>query len=563
MVEPNRAGPWARGTGGAAARLKEAPVINDAVRQRTAEARKTQDKKAVDERFAAIESNPFFKIIANRSLKPEQQRAEIAKLLTFASTRQEMRERVKEFELCKEYLSTQREEMAQEIIRLTDDQTFSELKAVYDQMHGDLVGFEEDMRPLTEILDALYTLRTNGVTFDALRDIKADKEFERQIAEERSQLEKHITAMTQEMSALAEDDAVRSTQKSLFGFGGLTREAQEAIARNSARRAEIEARLEEEKKRIEDINRRATERQGDGKFAAEKAKLRELLDISSEEHQERVQNVVKSALRFVTTSKERVGSIRLHLERMSGQIDNLFDLNNRMTTIYATMTEGVNDATKENLKIRTTLAPPAGAAEDLLAKMQREQKEMDLDAHVKALGDSAQDTTTSYADLQSQSIRIKTMKDANDMQISRSRTLHTQGIAGVADRLSVVLQAVSQASLGESSAMAGETLQRMHESTNQVAQKEVIRVATAVDEDIAEVKRRLDDLGGFQEALVHSTELRRKGLSEMQQAMQDLKRMSEETRDQIREARSVDSEVQSDAPNGGRVVSENKPNPLL
>ena len=77
---------------------------------------------------------------------------------------------------------------------------------------------------------------------------------------------------------------------------------------------------------------------------------------------------------------------------------------------------------------------------------------------------------------------MKTMKDAVDQQMNRACAMHSQGISGVADRLSVVLQAVSSAALGEALALAKDTLQQTAEHTNKVAQKESIRIATGIEE---------------------------------------------------------------------------------
>ena len=113
----------------------------------------------------------------------------------------------------------------------------------------------------------------------------------------------------------------------------------------------------------------------------------------------------------------------------------------------------------------------------MITQMSREQKKMSVEQHMTMLDASAADTMATYADLTSGAIRIKTMKDAVDQQTNRARSMHSQGISGVADRLSVVLQAVSSAALGEASAMAKDTLQQMAENTNKVAQKESIRIA--------------------------------------------------------------------------------------
>jgi hypothetical protein len=150
---------------------------------------------------------------------------------------------------------------------------------------------------------------------------------------------------------------------------------------------------------------------------------------------------------------------------------------------------------------------------------------------------------TTSADLTSQSIRIKTMKDANDMQITKARALQTQGVAGVADRLSIVLQAVSAAALGESSSMAKDTLLRMTENTNKVAQKETIRVATGIDESNAEVLKAIDDLGAYGAVMKTATEIQRQGLTEMRENLETLRKLAKETTESVRESVAVNADV--------------------
>jgi hypothetical protein len=206
---------------------------------------------------------------------------------------------------------------------------------------------------------------------------------------------------------------------------------------------------------------------------------------------------------------------------MNTQVENLFGANGNMLNVYAIMSEGIKDAEKGNQTIRGTLEAPA-AGEDMIAKMTREQKKMEVEQHIASLDSSAADTTTTLSDLTSQRIRINTMKSANDTQINKARTMHTQGVAGVADRLSVVLQAVSGAALGESSAMAKQTLTQMTENTNLVAQKEVIRNAMGITEQNDDLMKAIDDLGAYGEVVRTATKISREGLEEMRGKLGEL-----------------------------------------
>ena len=172
-------------TGGSAkysSKKASAEVMTEAVRQRagTAASAKTS-APAEDARFASIQSNAFYKVMFAEESRPEEKKSLVAKMLTFEGTKEQNRERIKEFELFKEYLQSQREAMAQEIIRLTDTETFAELKMVYDDLNTSLIEFDNKMRPLTDIIDAVYTLRTNGMTVEAFQEIIRDRKREEEL----------------------------------------------------------------------------------------------------------------------------------------------------------------------------------------------------------------------------------------------------------------------------------------------------------------------------------------------------------------------------------------------
>jgi hypothetical protein len=246
---------------------------------------------------------------------------------------------------------------------------------------------------------------------------------------------------------------------------------------------------------------------------------------------------------FVNTAKTRVGSVREHLNQMNGQVENLFDANNMMGTVYAIMNEGIKSAAEGNQKIRDELGPPAQGGEDMIAQMAREQKKMSVEQHITMLDASAADTMATYADLTSGAIRIKTMKDAVDQQAIRARTMHSQGISGVADRLSVVLQAVSSAALGEASAMAKDTLQQMAQNTNKVAQKESIRIAMGIEEQNSDLSKAIDDLGAYGEVVRAATNITREGLSDMRAKLDELKKLAEDVQGDVQDAIAVNADV--------------------
>jgi hypothetical protein len=543
-------------------KTKLSDVLTDAVKAKQATTKATAAEQLSDPRYAEIAANPFYKVMFSEATTPEKKRSEITALLTYEGTKEENRERMKAFELFKEYLQSQREEMAQEIIRLTDTGTFAELKSVYDDLNTSLIDFDNRMQPLTDIIDAVYTLRTNGLTMEAFQEILKDRRREEELLRLKAEKTEAFSKLKNQVSEAHSSIAALKEQRSFFGLGPVTQQAREAIARKNLELSDIDGSLTRLGSEIEQLDKETPTESELGEFAEQKRKLRELLDISADDHKQRQKDLVDSAVNFVNTAKTRVGSVREHLGQMNDQVENLFDANNMMGSVYAILNEGIKEAADKNQKIRDVLQPPETGAEDMIAQMSREQKKMSVEQHITMLDASAADTMATYADLTSGAIRIKTMKDAVDQQAIRARSMHSQGISGVADRLSVVLQAVSSAALGEASAMAKDTLQQMTDNTNKVAQKESIRIAMGVQEQNSELTKAIDDLGAYGEVVRTATNITREGISDMRVKLEELKKLAENVQDDVKDAVAVNADTArtSDAkPKVAATASANSP----
>lgn len=229
---------------------------------------------------------------------------------------------------------------------------------------------------------------------------------------------------------------------------------------------------------------------------------------------------------------------------MNNQIDNLNEANFSMREIYAIINDATKDADKQNEVLRDTLQPDDPNEGDI-ERMTRERHKRDLENHIKALGSSAVDTTTVLAELTSSGHRIKSMQDANDQQISRTRQLHSSGVAGVADQLSTVLQAVSSAALGESSEMARMSLERMQQTTTALGQKEVIRVALGTQEQNSELSKALEDLEQYGQVIETATSITRDGLLETKDLLSRLESTAKDVQASVQESISVAADVTS------------------
>ena len=520
-------------------------------RARAASKRQTTAAATVERREEAPAASQFAEdreqhLLQDHARRRRGSQGEDGGLRTRARVRrhkEESRQRLEEFKAFKEYLQFERKRMAQQIIDLTDTEAFAELKSVYDELNNALLAFEQKIAPLTDIVDAVYTLRMNGLTFDAFKEIILDKEAEARLAALRAQQELDFKKLSTEITAITERNAVLAENKAFFGMGGTKKVAREEIAKNGVILEQKKAELADLTGRIKEIsNASPRESTLSGEFATAKNKLRELLDISSEEHKQRQRELVSAAQSFVNTTEQRVAGISNHFEGMDKQINNLLDANFSMREIYAVL----NDATKEahvHNETRRDSLQPTGAEEGELEKMNRERNKRDLENYITSLNASSVDTTSVLAELTNSSHRIKSMKDGNEAQISKTRQLHSSGVAGVADQLSTVLQAVSAAALGESSEMARMSLDRMNTKTQDLSQKEVIRLALGSHETNSELGKALQDLEQYGEVIRTATTITREGLKETKDLLGKLEHAAQDVQRDVKESFAVAADV--------------------
>lgn len=512
-------------------------------------ARSIEDEKAEKKtspaaaKFAKIDQNAFFKIMFDAEASPKEKMEAVAKALTFAENKEEAAARLEEFKQFKEYLQFERKRMAQQIIDLTDTEAFSELKEVYDELNNALLSFEEKINPLTDIVDAVYELRMNGLTFDVFREITMDKEAEARIAALRAEQEQKLAELEDHIKRINHNIAKWGEDRGFFGLGGIRQPAREKIATAQLELKEHETELNAliEKMKDESLYRLPPS-ELDEKFQESKAKLRELLDISSDEHKQRQMDLVNAAQHFVNTTEERVSGISRHFDGMDKQIDNLMDANYSMREIYAILNDATKEAHGKNEKTRETLKPDDREESDI-EKMNREREKRDLENYIGALNASSVDTTAVFAELTNAGHRIKSMKDGNDQQITKTRQLHSSGVAGVADQLSTVLQAVSAAALGESSEMARMSLERMNQKTSDLSQKEVIRIALGTHEQNSDLSKALEGLEQYGEVIRTATTITREGLEETKELLGKLEAAAKDVQEDVKESIAVAAEV--------------------
>jgi len=498
--------------------------MSEAIKQKLAEKEEVRvryRRQNREEEKSEIEENTFYSIVMNPDLELEDKVKQVSKTLEFTNNKEQDRTHIKEFEQFKEYLQSISETMSKQRIEMTDTGTFSELQKVYGDFNNDLNDFIEKIKPLTDITDALYTLRKNGETRSVLAKIQEDKANRRDLQEQLLSLQHDLDVATHEIDTLKKQNLMLMEDRSFFGLGNIKPESKAKIKMNEETLEQLNKEVQRILPEIDKVRQKLSNISTGEGYSFEAQKLKELLDLNSEQHIERQAGLVQSALQFINSGKERFGEIRKHLDSMSEQIEGLTDNNGNMQQIYAILNDATKQAEETNNKKREELLNKP-EPDNQIEKMKLDKEKRDLDEYIDTVSTANVDTMQTYGELSMEEIKLRNMQAATKNQASSAATMHSRGIASVASQLSVVLTAVNSAAINESQVMASDTLTQMANVTNDVAKKESIRIATGRDDVNIELEKTLQDLMDFGDTQRQATEITREAITTMRENLQKL-----------------------------------------
>lgn len=515
------------------------------VQQNDYSARQRQKSTRTESPQANIQNNTFFKVIFSDNLSLEQKVQEVTQILEFTDNKEIDREKVEEFDKFKEYLQSISEEMSKQRIEMTDTEVFAELQRVYADFNNDLNDFIDKIKPLTEITDALYNLRQNGETRNALAQIKADQEWDDEKQAEKKQIQDEITNNDTLIAKLKEEIHTLEQDRIFFGLGKIKAASKAKIASNQEKIAQLEQDIQNKNTQLANLEEEIKLRHAQRSESLDVEKLKELLNLTSDEHTLRQADMVESALKFVNQGKERFGAIRGHLEKMVKQIEGLSDNNGNMIQIYAIMNEATKQVEKVHRERRQELENK-DVGDNLLESMKLEDTRRNLDEHIDTVSTATVDTMQTYGELTTEAIKIRNMQAATKKQVESARAMHSRGIASVASQLSVVVTAVNSAAINEAQSMAGNTLAEMARVTNDIAKNEAIRIATGRDEINNDLEAMLQNLAEFGDTQREATEITRSALETMRANLEEIEKMSKDVQGDTREFIAVTGDVLSE-----------------
>lgn len=522
-------------------------------RGRTSTATKEEVKQdPATEKFAKIAENTFYKIVFGEGTPEEKQKA-LAQALTYdsAKSKNENKERLAEFATFKEYVHFERKRMAQEIIKLTDTETFGELKKVFEDMNIALLDFENEMSPLMQILDAVYEINKQGgdAVYDVFKQIAEDKEREKQLAAQRVEQEASLRAEEAEMRRIRERNIELAGQKSFFGLGGIKADAKAEIERNELVLAEKAQDLTDLAAKIQETTAAQATVGGSSELAAQKEQIRKLLDISTDEHKARSERLVGKANAYIDTTYERTNSVLDGLRGLSSQIDNLADANSGMHQVFAIVSDGMKEAERNNEGLRGELDKPAGE-ESQIAKMQREQRKLEVEEYIGLSLQQSADNVQAIQSLTTESLQIKSLRDTNNQQIAGTQTLASSGVSGIASQLATVLQGVSAASLNQSRETSALNIDKMNRMNEGYLKKQVMQAAMGLYKTNDELVRAIDSMRETGEFVRGVNDAVRTGVADMRKNLNEMEEVAKSMKKDVDESVAISADTIRDDLNG-------------
>lgn len=491
-------------------------------RETAATAAVQRQKKPEKAALPSIKDNPFAQI-AMSTPDPQAQKDAMTELLVFKDAATTAKNAAALAEYCA-YMQANRQNLAVDLIEMTDTEAFANTQRVLVDINNGVLDFQEQIKPLVDILNAVRQIQAEDATTDILAEMREDKKLQSELQANLGRIADEIEALRETINANRVSIELSKEDRRLFGYGGITKSAQENIARLQIANESLGAKITELEQQRDTL--RAEFRQAASKFEhlrEAKEVLGKLLDLSQEDHIERHAKLVQTASSFVTTTKARVDDTLQHSVKMGAQITSLSNTAFSMRHSYSVIASATKAAEKINADAHNKLRAELEATEDQLAKMELEKTSREMSKHITTLNDTAAETTHVISDLTFSSQRIETMEAANVAQIKKTQQIQTAGIAGVADNLSSVLTAINQAAIGQASVAAQQSLRKMNIITDDLTKEQMLGAAKARADDNSQMIVALEQLASYGEIITLANESAYQAVEEQRELLEQMR----------------------------------------
>jgi len=532
----------------AAAQRSVKSVVADAqsiAQQRATNATTNEAQK--DGASSLVQTNAFAQIMLNPNLEPEAKRDELVKVLAFSkeSTKEENRAKLEAFSQFKEYLQEQRKLLNREGIKLQDTEAFAELQSVIDDMTKSSIEFQNRVKPLLDVLSAVFEIRKHDKITDVYKEIQNDKAWQDEQTKSLLELEANLNSVKQRLEELDREKVRLKQDKSFFGLGPVRPEAKiradeiESIDRPKLH-ADIFGLVTQIEKKKEDIKIGPDSQNPE--LAKQKAVLKEFLDLTKEANRDRQKSLIDAAVNYVDTSDSRLKNVLGTLTRLGKHAEVMSDANGMLRNMHVIMDESLSKVSTVNESIKKELTS-ASPDESSIAKMTREEKLNELNEHITLTNDGSVDIANSIGGLTKHSVQIQAYKDTLRNESGSTKRLHLEGVSQMGEQLMSVISAISAAATSESRSIAANNFAKMAEQNATIISQEVVRNATNIEVEANQIAKLVGELQDYGDVLNASSQIATQGYGRMRETVDAIRKVSGSVQDAIKDLVSERAEA--------------------
>jgi hypothetical protein len=515
-------------------------VVEDARKMAAQRSADTQQSSSQSEEFAAFtKTNAFAQIMLNPSLSPEAKRDAMVKALTFSkdSTKEENRAKIEAFSAFKEYLQEQRKILNKEGIKLQDTEAFAELQSVIDEMTKSSLEFQERVKPLLEVLSAVFEIRKHDKITDVYKEIQDDKAWQEEKNKILAELQLELEINNEKLVKFEREKAILLEDKSFFGLGPVQLSSKTRIAEIdrvdkpaiSKAAEQLVNKILEQKKEIE-----AGPNSDNPELNYQKAVLKEFLNLSKDENRDRQKGLIEAAVKYVDTSDSRLKTVLGTLNRLGKHAEVMSDANGMLRGMHLIMDESLKHVTKDHEALKADIAK-APEAETPIAQMTREEKLRELNEHITLVDDGAVDIANSIGGLTKHSVQIQAYKDTLRNESGSTKRLHLEGVSQMGEQLMSVISAISAAATSESRSVAANSFAKMAEQNQTIISQEVVRNATNIEVEANQISKLVGELQDYGDVLNASSAIATQGYGRMRETVDAIRKVSGHVQDAIKD----------------------------
>ncbi len=583
------------------------PKLSERFTETVAPAARTEERAAtaalakakVTERFAEIEANPFFKLLINPELTPEEQKELLAKAAAYDPeiSPQENLKRKEQIALTADYLNELLGQTSEKVMVLQRGDGMTLLYDVYKGVAEEILKWNKLIEPQRERLAAFAVLRDKGIALNVFGEIASDIEAkekweaekarkdEELVAKKRAEMEKardaadSVRDIDRDILFAKEENAEYGNQRTFF-TGKVKKSAQIEIDKNNVRIEEMEKKKSEllsSTSVIEtavasidaeiEANRATTFAPADTQFPEyqkEKEVVTTFLKTAESDPnalRREFDAIIDSGVSLIKNTKTSLDKAVVDLDKALMSASELETANDFISGKFEVIGDALKEAGKADLVVSKSLEEvpaPAEGEEDRVEteseKRARDRLRESVNDHIGQIISLGKSVGTSIAHTESNNTVIRGTILSTDQ--ARQQALETRGstVSSTAFHATSTMITLNQAVSTEGAQTVKNLLAGLNEKNNETMKQIFTQAAQGIaqtNQDLVKIVERMTDMTSSVEGFAADIQM---GLKETLDRLADQKVAAAESADAIGKTKAAAAEALREHNEGGPVT---------